>query len=145
MEFDRRIRATATTLRDEKLLAKLSQGDMVVIEARYHKACLTKLCNCLRDTKSNESPEDKEYSLIYRIALSEVINYIRFSKKQPDASLVFKLIDLKKLLISNMKRYGISPDDIHSTRLEGATSESYSRPTRIQRLGFVAWLSRKNW
>ena len=38
MEFDRRIRATATTLRDEKLLAKLSQGDMVAIEARYHKA-----------------------------------------------------------------------------------------------------------
>ena len=118
MEFDCHIRATATTLGDEKLLAKLSQEDMVAIEARYHKACLTKLYKHLRDTKSNESPRDKECPLIYGIALSEVINYIRFSKKQPDASPVFKLIDLKKLLISNMKRYGISPDGIHSTRLK---------------------------
>ena len=47
-----------------------------------------------------------------------MINYIRFSKKQPDASPVFKLVDLKKLLISNMKRYGITPDDIHSARLK---------------------------
>ena len=118
MEFDRRIRPTATTLRDEKLLARLSQGDMVAIEARHHNTCLTKLYNRLRDMKSNESPKDKEYSLVYGIALSEVINYIRFSKKQPDTSPVFKLIDLKKLLISNMKRYGITPDDIHRTRLK---------------------------
>ena len=118
VEFDRRTRATATTLGDEKLLSKLSQGDMVAIESRYHKACLTILYNRLRDKKSNESPRDKEYSLIYGIALSEVTNYIRFSKKQPDASPVFKLINLKKLLISNMKRYGITPDGIHSTRLK---------------------------
>lgn len=40
MEFDRRIRAAATELCDGKLLAKLSQGDMVAIEAHYHKAVL---------------------------------------------------------------------------------------------------------
>ena len=37
MEFDRCIRAAATELCDGKLLAKLSQGDMVAIEAHYHK------------------------------------------------------------------------------------------------------------
>ena len=118
MEFDRRIRAAATELCDGKLLAKLSQGDMVAIEAHYHKGCLTKLYNLLRDAKSKESITEKDNSLVYGIALSEVINHIRQSRRNSDSSLVFKLNDLKKLLICNIKRYGVSPDAIHSTRLK---------------------------
>ena len=33
----RRLRDAATGLSDERLLAKLSEGDLVAIEARYHK------------------------------------------------------------------------------------------------------------
>jgi hypothetical protein len=40
MSLDARVRGMALDLRDSKLLAKLSTGDMIAIEAVYHKNCL---------------------------------------------------------------------------------------------------------
>ena len=43
--LSQRVQEAAAFLCDEKLLAKLSEGDMVAKEARYHKSCLTSLYN----------------------------------------------------------------------------------------------------
>ena len=46
--LDKNVRDAAKELFDEKLLAKLSEGDMVAVEARYHKQCLAALYNRLK-------------------------------------------------------------------------------------------------
>ena len=43
MSLDRKIRLFASEMSDSKLLAKLSEGDMVSRDAIYHQGCLTKL------------------------------------------------------------------------------------------------------
>jgi len=42
-EIDRRVRQYALDLQDTVLLAKLDACDMIAIEAKYHKSCLTAL------------------------------------------------------------------------------------------------------
>ena len=39
--------------KNDKLLARLSEGDLVAIEARYHKNCLNSLGNRVRAIKSS--------------------------------------------------------------------------------------------
>ena len=41
LKLDSTVRKTVIQLGDSKLLAKLSEGDMIAIDARYHKQCLT--------------------------------------------------------------------------------------------------------
>lgn len=45
LNTDRKIRAAAEYLNDHDLLAKLSQGDLIALAARYHLKCLIHLCN----------------------------------------------------------------------------------------------------
>lgn len=47
------------TLNDTELLAMLSEGDLVAIEAKYHKHCLTRLYNKC-DVHVCGSTEDRE-------------------------------------------------------------------------------------
>ena len=46
--FDKNIRECATHLGDTKILAKLSEGDMIACEACYHLKCLSKFTNGYR-------------------------------------------------------------------------------------------------
>ena len=52
-ELDRKVRNAASQLCDEKLLARLSEGDMIAVEALYHKTCLSALYNRLRELRSS--------------------------------------------------------------------------------------------
>jgi hypothetical protein len=54
---DARVREYATALQDQKLLAKLSEGDLVAIEAKYHPACLVLLYNRARATVAGHYAE----------------------------------------------------------------------------------------
>jgi hypothetical protein len=45
MGMDQTVRMYATQLQDTRLLAKLAPGDMVALEAKYHKTCLCDLFN----------------------------------------------------------------------------------------------------
>ena len=40
--LDKRVRDRAQMLGDKRLLRKISSGDMVAIDAVYHRACLTR-------------------------------------------------------------------------------------------------------
>ena len=44
-QVDSRVRKCVLVLQDERLLAKLSAGDMVAQDAKYHRRCLTSLYN----------------------------------------------------------------------------------------------------
>jgi len=46
---DMRVRKIAQDMADTELLQKLSEGDMVAIEAKYHASCLVTLYNKYRD------------------------------------------------------------------------------------------------
>ena len=54
MEMDNRARQIALDLQEESLLAKLSAGDIVALEANYHKSCLTSIFNPARSHGSQK-------------------------------------------------------------------------------------------
>ena len=56
-KLDHRVCAAATLLQDTELLGRLSAGDMVAIEAKYHARCLLRLYHCTRRA-TLESLED---------------------------------------------------------------------------------------
>ena len=57
--LDKRVRDAAKILKDERLLARLSEGDMVAVEARYHKSWLAELYNkALRVSKPKIEESD---------------------------------------------------------------------------------------
>ena len=43
LELDKQVRDCTILLNDSKLITKLSTGDLIAIEAKYHAACLVKL------------------------------------------------------------------------------------------------------
>ncbi len=73
--LDARVRECALQLQDQNLLAKLSTGDLIALEAKYHVQCLVSLYNKARQTKGPE--EQKDSSTINQgIALAELVAFI---------------------------------------------------------------------
>ena len=68
-KLDRKVRDAANQLCDEMLLAKLSEGDMIAIEALYHKSCLSALYNRVRDLQTTKPKADSENAIIEGMVL----------------------------------------------------------------------------
>ena len=118
--LDARVRKCAFALQDEKLLAQLSAGDLVALEAKYHAPCLASLykkAGTIRDG-------DEEDEMIPRrpegIALAELVSYIEESRMASAAELpVFKLAELADKYTSRLAQLGESKTArIHTTRLK---------------------------
>ena len=92
-EVDRKVRECAVLLNDGKLLAKLSSGDMMAIDAKYHSKCLVSLYNQTRQFKS-EPLKDSAFRSTEGIAFAELIAYIDDSRDDCQEPTVFKLADL---------------------------------------------------
>ena len=119
--LDRRVRDAALLLSDEKLLAKLSEGDLVAIEAKYHKSCLASLYNRVRNATKNDLGKGDEDEIISGVVLAEVIGYIHEIYQTEEGIPVFKLSDLVTLYRNRLKEYGGSNsliESVHSTRLK---------------------------
>jgi hypothetical protein len=59
-KMDHRVRKSALALQDGKLLAKLSAGDMMAQDAKYHPLCLASLykrAKSLDDSKQDNSDQ----------------------------------------------------------------------------------------
>ena len=41
MSLDKELRQMATEMQDTSLISRISGGDLVAIEAKYHRSCLT--------------------------------------------------------------------------------------------------------
>ena len=118
ISLDNRVRHIATELRDAKLLAKLSVGDMIAIDAVYHFKCLTSFYNKHRSQGRHSTktcPQINPQSL----AFAEVVSYIEeYGQSGGDMNHVFKLSDLKALYCECLHRLGGDTNGhIHSTRL----------------------------
>ena len=89
--LDMTVRNIAHDVNNTKLIAKLSEGDMVATEAKYHHVCLTKFYNQYRTINRNRSIEMNELELIKGIALSELYAFIEDSIASNDSVRVFLL------------------------------------------------------
>jgi hypothetical protein len=104
MDMDNRIRQIALDLQEESLLAKLSAGDMVALEAKYHKSCLTSICNRARSSRSHElRANEKDSNVLHGIVLAELVSYIEYTREETNSLSVFKLSDLSKMYASRLE------------------------------------------
>ena len=118
--LDMRVRKIAHDSNNSQLIAKLSEGEMVATEAKYHHACLTKLYNQYRSINRNRSKEMNELELIKGIALSKLFAFIEDSIDSNDSIPVFLLKELKKFYQERFERNNAPEDfvkNVHSARL----------------------------
>ena len=118
MHLDSRVRKCARDLQDESLLAKLSVGDMVAIDAKYHLQCLVSLYN-RASALSTTRKTDESRKVNEGIALAELLAYIDEMRMNADVAPIFKLSDLVKLYSSRLEYLGIEQHvRPHSTELK---------------------------
>jgi hypothetical protein len=116
---DERVRECAMLLQDSKLLAKLSSGDMVAQEVKYHAKCLAALYNRSRAAQSKLTQENAE-SKRSGIAFAELVAYINEIRETASSPPVFKLNDLTRMFSSRLDQLNNntdSPSYVHATRL----------------------------
>ena len=112
--IDFKVRKCATKLMDSKLLSKLAAGDMVAIDAQYHRDCLSNLYRKAGLSEREEGTSTTDDSL-HGIAFAELVSYIQ---GYPDSRAVFNMSDLKRLYASRLEELGLKEVNVHSTRLK---------------------------
>ena len=115
--LDARVRRCALALQDQKLLAKLSAGDLVALEACYHSSCLVSLYK-RAETVLKDEADDTKFQL-GSIVLAELITYIEEARASSDSITVFKLVDLANMYTTRMEQLGADMQSrVHTTRLK---------------------------
>ena len=126
-KLDHRVHAAATLLQDTELLGRLSAGDMVAIEAKYHARCLLGLYHCVRrDTLEGlEDNAQGHAASTSGVVFAELVLYLEETRQRDESAPVFKLAELSQLYKSRMEQLGVEVDNrVHSTRLkEGLLAE----------------------
>lgn len=112
--LDARVRHCALKLEDKPLLAKLSAGDLIALDAMYHVQCLVSLYNRTREKKNTNETETDTTN--HGIAFAELVSYIEDTR---DSAPIFKLVDLCKLYSTRMEQLGSDLSGrVQSTRLK---------------------------
>ena len=116
-QVDVRVRQCAVKLQDTALLAKLSAGDMIAQEAKYHTQCLVSLYNKAREVATSDQREvDSE---CHDIAFAGLISYIEEARMDSLVVPVFKLTDLANMYSNRLEQLGNDlAGRVHSTRLK---------------------------
>ena len=116
-DFDRSVRKCALQLEDTALLAKLSSGDMIATEAKYHSRCLVALRNRARSISS--VCVDDQFAHLHGIAFAELVTYIEDFRNEDDVAPVFKLVDLAAMYKNRLEQLGMVSDSrVHTSRLK---------------------------
>ena len=115
-QVDTRVRKCAAQVGDNELLARLSMGDMVALEAKYHSKCLLALYYRAKTTLDAEPNTDHE-GVMSRIVLAELVLYIEETHLEEGTARVFRLADLAKLYTTRMEHLGVALT-VNSTRLK---------------------------
>ena len=103
-QLDSRVRACVEILDDTQLLARLSMGDVVALEVKYHAKCLVGLYNRARKAKAAESTETAREREIDTAVFAELVLYIeetRFEAIVP----VFKLVNIARRYTASWSSY----------------------------------------
>ena len=105
-------------MQDNELLAKLSSGDMVTIDALYHRSCLTTLYNKARSLENNADSKKHAEKTINDIILAKLDTYMEDKRNQGNDVSIIKLKDLTYMYTSRLQQFGYGQTTIHSTRLK---------------------------
>jgi len=106
------------------MMAKLSAGDVIAQELKYHSACLVALYNrgraFLNAQKQEKAEETLEGKNACPMAFSELVTYITETKNASEGSAppVFRLGDLSCLYKERLQQLGIKSPNTHATRLK---------------------------
>lgn len=115
-QLDERLRECALTLQDSKLLAKLSAGDVISQEVKYHPHCLCSLyMKAKPHLKSDEPTTDQ---MRHGLVFAELAEFIQEVNDSSSSLVVLKLADLTKMYSTRLKDYGLVSGRAHSGRLK---------------------------
>ena len=116
LSVDCRVRKIATETNDTTVLAKLSQGDMIVIEAHYHTKCLISYHN--KSRTKNEEHQRNPNAVLYGVALAEIVAFVEEQRIESEIT-VFKLADLIKMYSNRLEELGLETGNrINSTHFK---------------------------
>ena len=104
--LDDRVRECATLLNEERLLAKLSGGDLIALEAKYHTKCLSMLYRKAQYVKEEKEESGQPHHRLDGIALAELVSYIQELGTSSAELPTFKLADLANMYKSCLQRLG---------------------------------------
>ena len=119
LEIDQSVRECAIKLKDNELLAKLSDGDVVAIEAKHHVKCLVALYNKVRKLETAVPSESSKEKSLHGIAFAALVSYLEEFREDRESVAVFKLADLAKMYTAKLRELGLSSSNkINTTRLK---------------------------
>ena len=105
---DNRVRQIAQEIGDVKILGKLSEGDMIALEAKYHAKCLVFYYNQVRVYEN--SAEKEKYQLVNAQVFAELVAYINDCCSDNEDSPVFILSDLVSLYQARLEHFNLEVD-----------------------------------
>ena len=119
-QLDQKVSTCPTLLQDTQLLRKLSAGDMVAIEAKYHIQCLVGLYNRARDANLEDLDDNGQgqAASASSIAFAKLFLYIEETRQDAETAPANSLAELVKVHKSRMAQLGVEVDNrVHSNRL----------------------------
>ena len=125
MELDKELREMATELQDSLLLSKISGGDIIAIEAKYHINCLVSYKNRYRSFQRACASHFRstEESVLQARAFMELVSYIEGNVE--NGTYLFKLKELHTLFENRLHEFGIAKS-IHKSRLKDQILSHFS-------------------
>ena len=117
IEFYSRLRTMATNLEDSELLARISGGDLIAIEAKYHFECVSKYKSRHRTHERTSSVKTHEvmFKEIEATAFIELVSHIEGCIEEN--KFVFQLSELHALYETRLKHLGYQKS-VNKTRLK---------------------------
>ena len=129
-KLDAKLRHCAAVLQDHNLQAKLSCGDVISQEAKYHPTCLILLYRKAAEIEKSEKKayhvtSDKNHLMLHGIAFAQLVEYVQEKRlsddgrKRPDKMTVFRLAELVAFYDDCLASYELIPEaKTNSTRLK---------------------------
>ena len=122
VNLNKRLKNCAETLQDRSLLAKLSVGDVITQDMKFHPACLASLYNRERAVKSKQTAQcksgmegEKECD---HFALVELVTYIFETQRNSEGASAFRIADLANMYDRRMQQLSVDSKPIHKMILK---------------------------
>lgn len=120
-EITEKVKLCASALGELRIIGMIETGgDLIAMEAKYHKPCLSQLYNRNRCLSIADDPNQKSTDFCENIAFAELVLYIE-SKLTSDVQYIFDMGDITKAhhsRIADLKRVSETEVTImHTTRL----------------------------
>lgn len=117
--LDKRLCDIAEMLGDGKLLARLTGGDVIAQEFKYHNVCLRALYNRERAHLRNlEKRDTKSQPDVYPMVISELVAYLVESNLCSKGPVTFCMPDICHMYQKRLEQLGVDSPNVNSTRLK---------------------------